>query len=93
MQTFNEMFFAPISREYCNWFYFLTICAFVFMIIAAIDTISAIVSGNTTVLSGILSFIGPFLLYFSNRLLYSMCASSLPRHAHGSMGGPMGYSN
>lgn len=68
--------FSPLSREFCLWFYYLSIIGFVFLVITLI---SAIVVGITkkkggeyfmTMLMVALSY---FIFYFQNRLLYSMC--------------------
>ena len=77
MTSFAELFFSPVSREYCNWFYFLTVAAFIFMVLAGFCTLNLVLKGSIDALQGLLIFASPFLSYFTNRLLYSMCANSL----------------
>ena len=83
MSYFTSLFFSPVGREYCNWFYFLTITSFLFMVIAGFCTLSMVLSKKVEPLQGFLIFASPFLSYFTNRLLYSMCAGSLDKaHTH-----------
>lgn len=70
--------FSPLSREFCLWFYYLSIIGFVFL---AITLFSAIVIGITKKKGGdyymtmlMVSF-SYFIFYFQNRLLYSMCVN------------------
>lgn len=77
--SFTDLFFSPVSREYCNWFYFLTIMSFIFMVMAGFCTLSLVLKNKLEPLQGFLVFVSPFLSYFTNRLLYSMCAGSLGR--------------
>jgi len=65
--------FSPLGREYCVYFYWLTILAFILFFLALADTLSRVLKGKARVLPGILALLAPFLIYFNNRLLYSMC--------------------
>ncbi len=70
--------FSPLSREFCLWFYYLSIIGFVFLVITLI---SAIVIGFTKKKGGdyymtmIMVALSYFIFYFQNRLLYSMCVN------------------
>ena len=77
MRTLTDLFFSPVGREYCNWFYFLTLSSFVFMVMAGFCTLSLVLKKKLEPMEGLIIFISPFLSYFTNRLLYSMCAGSL----------------
>lgn len=65
--------FSPLGREYCAYFYWLTVLAFIFLLIALYRGLVILFRGKFNVLNFAISLIAPFLLYFQNRLLYSMC--------------------
>ena len=68
--------FGPFPKEYCLYFYFLEIFAFVALIITVL---TVIFSFKTFKNKGVLFVIllQPIILYFESRLLYSMCVGSL----------------
>jgi hypothetical protein len=65
--------FAPLGREYCVYFYWLTVIAFILFFLALVDTVMRVLKGRARLLNGFIALLAPFLLYFNNRLLYSMC--------------------
>jgi len=66
--------FSPLGRDYCVYFYYLTVISFIFFLVAAVHAATAMVSTKPTAWwQLIMGLIGPFLLYFNNRLLYGMC--------------------
>ncbi len=73
MNNLEQTFFSPLSKDYCAYFYYLTVFAFIFLAIAIGQALYAVVEGKVDLFSGIMALAGPFLLYFNNRLLYSMC--------------------
>ncbi len=73
MNNLEQTFFSPLSKDYCAYFYYLTVFAFIFLAMAVGQALYAVVEGDATILSAVLALFGPFLLYFNNRLLYSMC--------------------
>ena len=73
--------FSPLAnRDFCLWFYFLSIAGFVFLIVSVL---SAIIVGirarkdSGFYIQMFLLSLGYFIFYFQNRLLYSMCAKSM----------------
>jgi hypothetical protein len=70
--------FGPLPKQYCLYFYFLSILGFFLMAIVLIVTLYSLFSkkmgGNAGQL--IMIFLGYFILYFQNRLLYTMCIDS-----------------
>ena len=77
MDKINEIFLSPLSKEYCAYFYFMTVILFVILIMALITTIATIMKSKKKVnylllMSNIFSLA---LVYFQNRLLYSMCVN------------------
>ena len=77
-----EDFFGPLTKEYCTYFYYFSVAGFIVMIMFIIFTLMVLVRFhkklNTPLMMNLLSMIiNSFLLYFSNRLLYTMCMKSL----------------
>uniref|UniRef100_A0A6C0KZ14 Uncharacterized protein n=1 Tax=viral metagenome TaxID=1070528 RepID=A0A6C0KZ14_9ZZZZ len=77
MNNINEVFFSPLSKEYCVYFYFVTVVLFVILILAMFTMIISIFKSKKKdnyllMMSNILTLA---LVYFQNRLLYSMCVN------------------
>jgi hypothetical protein len=76
MSDFNQTFFGPLSKEYCIWFYFLSLWFFIGLVIVIVSGLIIGIKQNKD-----LSFYFNVLtvsviyaaFYFQNRLLYSMC--------------------
>lgn len=75
MNNLEATFFSPMGRQYCDYFYFLTVFAFIFFLFAIYDVITSLFIGKTNIFRALLTLIFPFLIYFNNRLLYSMCVN------------------
>ena len=73
--------FGPLPQNYCLYFYFLSIIGYVLMILAIVFGVFSYFRNKKFVGFGQLLMIvmGYFIIYFQNRLLYSMCYSSLKR--------------
>jgi hypothetical protein len=70
--------FSPLSKEYCLYFYYLSVFGFVlfiFSIIAFGITIIQKKKGYDFFLKSGMIALGYFIFYFQNRLLYSMCST------------------
>lgn len=70
--------FSPLSKDYCLYFYYLSIFGFVlliFSIIAFVWTYIQKKKDGDFILKSVMIALGYFIFYFQNRLLYSMCAS------------------
>ena len=70
-----ENLFSPLSKDYCVYFYFLSVLSFICVLISIIlfSTKACNNKGKTLSLD-LLTVIPLYLvLYFKNRLLYSMC--------------------
>ena len=72
-QDLDAQLFSPLSKEYCVYFYALTVISFALLALSIGSAIYYLVEGKVDVFSGLRSLLGPALLYFNNRLLYSMC--------------------
>jgi len=73
----NTIFAPTLGKEYCAYFIYISIFAFVFLILTIVDAGYAIIKGEITVVSGILALMAPFIMYLQSRILYSMCYNSL----------------
>jgi hypothetical protein len=82
MSDFMTTFFGPLDRSSCIYFRFLTIFFFALLVFALFTELLFVVKNfrqlNLRIFSnGILLLFNIFLVYFVNRLLYSMCDKSL----------------
>ena len=72
-QNLDTQLFSPLSKEYCVYFYALTVISFALLALSIGSAIYYLIEGKVDIFSGMMSLLGPALLYFNNRLLYSMC--------------------
>lgn len=78
-KEFNGLF-APLDKKYCIYFYFLSVFAFVLMIFSLISIVFLLGDFQKHRFIIMNSLSSAFMLgiaYFSNRLLYTMCTSSI----------------
>lgn len=79
MTTIQQTFFSPLGKEYCLYFYILSGIGLLMLFIVLA---SALIIGITKkksldyYFSAILASFAYAILYFQNRLLYSMCIAS-----------------
>lgn len=72
--------FTPIGKEYCDWFYYLSVLFFLMFVVSLVVVLILIFDKKP--LTGVEVFVlltQPLILYFVNRLYYSMCISSLSK--------------
>jgi hypothetical protein len=80
MSDFMDNLFGPLSGEYCYYFYFLSIFTFALFLMVIVGGLYAGLSKGkdlgfyASVLGGSLMY---FIVYFVNRLMYSICKKSL----------------
>jgi hypothetical protein len=82
MSEFMTTYFGPLSREYCAYFYFMSILFFVFFILSIIGVVSAVVMKGKKmdfmfILNSSMLILNTLLAYFVNRLLNTMCKGSV----------------
>jgi hypothetical protein len=70
--------FGPLTEESCKYFYFFAVAGFIMMIVFILFLLVSIVKyykklDSRMIINLIAAIINSFLLYFSNRLLYTMC--------------------
>lgn len=78
--SLNDQLFGPLGKNFCLYYYFLSVIGFVLLVFI---TISTLYIGITKRKDGafylqmfMISFVY-IMLYFQNRLLHSMCINSL----------------
>ena len=74
-----EYIYGPLTRDYCIYFYFLSIVGFLLLILAVIGMISIGLSqkkSSSFYIEMLMVCIGYGVFYFQNRLLYSMCVAT-----------------
>ena len=74
--------FGPLGKENCDYFYFFSVAGFIMMIMFIIITLLFIVRyykklNFPMLMNFVAMIVNSFLLYFSNRLLYTMCVKTL----------------
>ena len=77
-----DKYFGPLPREYCVYFYILSvICGFIFVTSAisiAYFMIMHFKKVNTMfVINSLMVLFNTFLAYVANRLLHTMCVKSI----------------
>lgn len=77
LQTIEKSLFSTYGREYCNYFYVLMVISLIYIGLVIVTTIYLIFKKKLKVYEGLLGLTMPFLMYFTNRLSYSMCMGSL----------------
>ena len=82
MDNFMDAYFGPLGKEYCVYFYVLSIIFGVTFVLSAISIGSFIVMHSKKVDSmfianSFLVLFNTFLAYLSNRLLNTMCVKTL----------------
>lgn len=72
--------FAPLSANYCLYFYYISVFNFFIFAIAVVSLAWAMFSrkkGKAVIGTSISVIISTFVAYFVNRLLYTMCSKSI----------------
>ena len=73
-----ETLFGPLNKEYCNYFYVMQIVSFALTLMMVLIVVRSSFSKKPLKLESIFNLItSPLLIYFINRLYYSMCVNSL----------------
>lgn len=75
-------YFGPLSKEYCMYFYLMSIFFFVIMMLGLVGVVSTIVLKPKQVnmmffINSAMLLMNSILAYFVNRLLHTMCANSI----------------
>ena len=78
MDPVFNVFFGPLGRKFCLWFLALSIIPFIALVLLVLSSLYlALVKKRSVNVYGVLvASIGYLILYFQNRLLYSMCSGT-----------------
>ncbi len=68
-------FFSPLGREYCSYFYWVTVLIFIYLLFIVYEALVSLVKGRFRFSTFLGKFLPNFILYFTNRLLYSICVN------------------
>jgi hypothetical protein len=81
MSSFVDYYFGPLSKDYCMYFFLLSVIGFVSLVLFLISTVMIGLSkrkGSEFYLHSFFIALGIGLYsYFQNRLLYSMCVGKV----------------
>ena len=78
MKNLFDQIVAPVSNEYCYYFYILAVLFFVSFVVSLLKiAVDAVKSFNSFKLVTLLVPLNAFIMYFINRLLYNMCIGSI----------------
>jgi hypothetical protein len=82
MASFMDQYFGPLPREYCVYFYALSIVFGVMFVMSVISIayfmITHIKKVNTMfIVNSIFILLNSFLAYLANRLLHTMCVKAI----------------
>ena len=85
MNDTMDYLFGPLNKDYCIYFYALSIFGFVYLIITLITSIGIAIAATSSGSKKITFMfwintlglcLGYFIFYFQNRLLHTMCSTN-----------------
>ncbi len=80
MSLFKTLF-DPLGPEYCNFFIYVSIFSFIILIFSALYVASTLFNKKKIGFAQTMILLfQPLLLYFVNRLYYSMCVNSMSKN-------------
>jgi hypothetical protein len=81
MEKIMDTLFGPLPKEYCGYFYYISIFVYIAFLLALISFITLILKERPKnfypYVIGIIGVLSYFFFYLQNRILYSMCIHSL----------------
>jgi hypothetical protein len=72
--------FGPLKKEYCIWFYFLSVIGFVLLVLLLVSGVLVGIfnrKGLEYYIVLLTASLAYGIFYFQNRLLYNMCSKTL----------------
>ena len=79
MDSIQQTFFSPLGKQYCLYFYILSVIGLIFVAVVLFSAVIIGVSkrkGLDFYFAALMGSLGYAVFYFQNRLLYSMCIAS-----------------
>ena len=84
MANFMEMYFGPLNLkpEYCLYFYYVSVVFFVMFALSSLGFLAYVVKNMKKIkgeylVNSLSLLLSTFISYFANRVLYTMCLSSM----------------
>jgi small basic protein len=80
MNDIMDTLFGSLSKDYCIYFYYLSILGFIFMAIVLVSSLYIGITkgkGINFYIKMLSIILGYTIFYFQNRLLYSMCSGKM----------------
>lgn len=80
MSDLNDKLFGPLSKQFCLYFYFLSMLNFCIVIFLIISTIIICIykrRDGAFYLQMVMTTLLYAIFYFQNRILHTMCSNSL----------------
>ena len=80
MENTLDTLFGPLSKQYCVYFYVLSIIAFVLMVLSLLAALFIGITkrkGIDFYVQMVIGSLAYLVVYFQNRLLHSMCVGNV----------------
>ena len=82
MDNFMDTYFGPLSKDYCVYFYVLSIISGFTFALSVVSVVSYMVMhfskvNSMFIINSVLILFNTFLAYIANRLLHTMCMKAL----------------
>ena len=82
LKKFHDLFFSPLGKEWCLYYYVLLVIAFLGFLITLVSAFISVFGAKKFTATGFLkNSFGPVLtsliVYFLSRLTYSICVGAL----------------
>lgn len=75
MNNLNDLF-GPLGKEYCYYFYILSLFGLIALVLLIVSSLVMIVFGKNSAgfnMQMVVAVVAYGILYFQNRLLFNMC--------------------
>ena len=82
MSGFMDLYFGPLPREYCIYFYILAIIFGITFVVSLLSILYIMVTNfkkvnSMFIVNSILVLLNSLLAYLANRLLHTMCVKTI----------------
>ena len=80
MNDFMNALFGPMDKDYCLYFYYLSIFGFILLTLSFLTMVRLVIArkrDGVFYMNSFMVLLGYGIFYFQNRLLHSMCSNSL----------------
>jgi len=80
MSDFMTNVYGPLNKDYCIWFYFLSIFGFIMLVMTLTASLYVGIVGKKGpefYVAMLVFSLNYAIMYFQNRLLWSMCSKTL----------------